>query len=218
VRRRGRDPEEERLTARRALADETHGLPRDHVRLVVARSLAVVAQAAVLVEREAEVVVGAGVDAAVPVVPADRDLARVALAVLVEVLADQGGVVARTLQPDRQRLALVAEGVVAPVREVVPRHSVVVRVLPGEERGPRRAAERVVHVAVRERRARAPDQLAHLGHDAHVGRALVVGGHDNDVGPLGRGRARGEREQDAEREEQALHEATAIRATVENEQ
>ena len=95
-----------------------------------------------------------------------------------------GGVVAGLLEPYRERVGRVERLVAALLVLVVREHPVVVRVLPGQERRARRAAERKRGEAVRERRALAAELLIGLTHEAHRVRGLVVGHHDDDVGAL----------------------------------
>src|SRR6185312_10675422 len=96
---------------------------------------------AVLVQRVVVVAVRRGVDGAVPLAPARRDLERVSPSVAVQVLAEMDGVVTGPLQPDGERVRPV-ELLEAALRQRVPAHAVVVRVLPREKRGARRTAER----------------------------------------------------------------------------
>ena len=127
----------------------------EHVLLEIGRTrLAVGDQRAVLVEL---VVVDAlGAAAARPRTtrssPAGRRSGRCApVAVAVQVLADVDRPVAGRLQPDRQRAGVVEPGEAAVGRPVA-EHAVVVRVLAGVERRPRRAAQRPVGEVVGERR------------------------------------------------------------------
>ena len=142
----------------------------------------------VLVQRVAVEEVGRRVDRRVPLAPAGRHLGGVADPVLVQELADVHGPVARPLEPDRQPVALV-EPAVAAVRRAVADHAVVVRVLPGEQRRARRAAERVRDEGAFEGGALRGERAPHAAHHAHRLERLVVGHHDHDVGPLGRCRA-----------------------------
>jgi len=70
---------------------------------------------------------------------------------------------------------------------------VVVRVLPGEQRRPRRAAQRVGHEEAVERRALLAEQPPRAGHRAHRREVLIVGDHDDHVRALCRDRGRSER-------------------------
>ena len=116
--------------------------------------------------------------------------------VLVEVLAEQGAVVAVGLQPGRQRLGLPA---LVPPEEpaggvVVAAHAVVVGVLAGQDARPRRAARRLLDVVAVERRALVGDQPPGLGHPAEQLLVEVVRHDHDDVGLRGRGgRCRGSR-------------------------
>ncbi len=175
--------EEERLVLVCGGANRPLGEPAVDVGRVVVGLAAVGAQLAVVVQRVAVVVVGARVDAAVPIAPARGDLERVGLAVLVQVLADVDRPVAGPLQPDRNRLCPVELGVAAQ-RCVVPDHAVVVRVLAAEEGRARRAAEREVDDRLLEAGAVAGDQLAGLRHRRHRAEVLVVGHHDDHVRAL----------------------------------
>ena len=144
-------------------------------------AVAVIADGAVLVDGPVEVVVGGEVDQAVPVVPAGRHQLRVAPAVLVQVLADERGLIAGVLEPDRQRVVLALEAVEAATGgEEVPLHPVVVRVLAGQERGPGGAADRVGGEGVGEGGA-GPLQAPEVGHQLGVAKGLVVGHDDEHV-------------------------------------
>ena len=104
-------------------------------------------EATVEVHHEVVVVVGRDVEQAAPDVEALGHLAvRVLGAVAVQPLADQGGAVARLLQPPRQRVGAALHAVPA-VRVEVARDAVVVRVLAGDERRPGRTAERKESIA-----------------------------------------------------------------------
>ena len=95
-----------------------------------------------------------------------------------------GSHVAGALHPGRQDVALALEQCVA---GVVEQHAVVVRVLTGDERGPRGAAERRRDHSVGERRAFLPQQLQCSRHRLRIHRlqGLIVG-HDQDhVRPRG---------------------------------
>ena len=156
----------------------------------------VAAQRPVLVDRVAVVAIRRGIDRAVPVVPPGRHLRwRREPPVPVEELAHLHRAIAGGLKPERQPVRLV-EARVSARRRTVSQHTVVVRVLPGVERGPRRAAERVTHKTARERDALVAQQLLGLGHDPHRCQRLVVGLEDHDVA-LGV-RRRGEQEKEHE--------------------
>ena len=132
--------------------------------------------------------------------------------VAVQPLADQRRAVARVLQPRRQGVAAALHAVPA-IGIEVPGDAVVVGVLAGDERGPRRAAERKRVDRVCEGGSLRRQQLPGLRHQREVGRGHVVGHHDEDVGPLalarigrprlrrggeagGRGNGQGERDAD----------------------
>ena len=128
---------------------------RQHIVLEVGLAVAVAGELAVVVERCSRRPSGRRErPRATPTSPADGRLVRV----VVQVLADQRGVVAGALEPHREVVVGVQrlEAREAAVRRLVAPHAVVVGVLAGQERGPRRAAEREVDEAVRERRPWAP--------------------------------------------------------------
>ena len=212
VRREVREVEEEGRARGRAVPDGGHRLPREDVRLVVRLVGRVVDEAAVLVQREADVRERAPArrpDGRAPVAPARRDLGAAALVlpVAVQVLADEGRVVPGLLEPDRQRVRVV-EPHVAAERRPVPADAVVVRVLPRQQRRARRAAERVRREARVEAHALPDEQPVDVRHVAQRVRRLVVGLDDDDVRPVvdllhdggRRVRPRGEREQTGDRE------------------
>src|SRR5207247_10157349 len=97
-------------------------------------------QRAALVERVVVVAVRRRIDGTVPLAPARRDLRRVLAAVAVEELAEVHGVVAAALEPDGQRVRLIA-CVIPALRWRVAADAVVMRVLAGQKRRARRAAE-----------------------------------------------------------------------------
>ena len=109
----------------------------------------------------------------VELVPADRDV--VVARVLVEVLADEAGVVALLLQPGTERVLLP----VLPHLEVsVVLHAGRVRVLAGEDR-------RAGWAAVRRRREPVPEddgeRRAHGGNDLHGVGPLVVDDDEEEI-------------------------------------
>ena len=168
-------------------ADEALRLLGEDVGAVVLLGVRVLAQDAVLVQRVVEVL-GARGGEHVPVVPALGHVARhgpvlVGLGVPVLELADVGGLVPGALEPERQVVVAVklVEDAVAAVRGDVGEHVVVVRVLAGEDRRPRRAAEREVVVEALHRHALALQLLADDLHHPHRAGLLVVGEQDDDV-------------------------------------
>ena len=152
VRRDGRHREEERRAGRPPV-DEVDRVVGDDVGLVVGRLRSEPLHRAVPVHEVAVGPVGPAVEQPVPLGPPGRDLLRVIGAVTVEVLPDVAGGVAGRPQPHRERVRVVQAPVPAVRRRPVAVHAVVVHVLAGEEGRPRRAAEREVHEAVRERGA-----------------------------------------------------------------
>ena len=117
---------------------------------------------------------------ATPTSPAGRG----GRAIAVQVLADQAGVVARTVKPDGQvvvRMQGVEAGEAAGGRRVA-ENAVVVLVLAGEESGARGAAERVVDEAALERRPTVADQRVDAVHHPHRFDRLVIGLDHDDVG------------------------------------
>ena len=196
-------PEEEGSVVSGVVRDDLAAQVAEHVGLVATRlevELAVVVERGVEEAVRAAVLVGevrprAAVDGAAPVRPARRDVRRRGRraavrrrlgAVPVEVLAEEDGVVADLLQPDRKSVG-VLEHLEAPWLRVRP-HLVVVGVEAGEERRPRRAAERVGREAVLEGDARVGEQCPGLGHVDELVLAHVVHGDHDDVGLSGRER------------------------------
>ena len=173
--------EHERLVRRGGRGDERRGPGREHVGQVVVRCVPVIAHFAVLVERVVELPVT--VARHIPSVPARRD--RVGGGVAVEVLAHQRGAVAGLLQRHRERLRLVAVGVVGLVPAVVTgvgEYPVVVGVLAGEDRRTRRAAQRIDDVVMRERQPGLL-QRKHVRHVADQVPGQVVGEDEDEVRP-----------------------------------
>src|SRR5439155_12501953 len=123
----------------------------------------------------------------VPLAPAGGKLRRVLTAVAVEELAEVHGVVAAALEPDGKRVGLV-ERLVAALGWRVSAHAVVVRVLPGQKRRTRRAAERERIEVVVERHALVPDQALDVRQHLHLSERLVVGLENEDVRSLRRWR------------------------------
>ena len=189
VRRRVAEREEERVRRLRALADEALCLRREDVGGVVLLRLAELDQAAVLVQGVAEVL-RARRGQHTPVVPASGNVDRqrsvlIGLGVLVEELADVARAVAGGLEPEREVVVAVklVEDAVAAVGRLVGEHLVIVRVLAGEKRRSRGAAEREVVVEALHGHALALHLLVHRLHDPHRRGLLVVGEQDDDVGP-----------------------------------
>ncbi len=126
--------------------------------------------------------------------PAGRDGRQVVRAadVLVEVLAEEAGLVAAVVQAHREGAELVVvggEGVVAAEQRAVEGglagvgvDAGLVGVLAGQRHRARGAAERVDDVAVRVRRA-AGHQLLGVGHGAEQVHARVVHEHQHDARP-----------------------------------
>ena len=183
--------EEERLAARR-VGDEVRRLLAQHVGGVLIDPVAVeLGRAPVgrVAHRQRVVVVPlrAGLVGAErqrgPVVPARRHVRDVRHGVLVEVLAEQPGVVAAVVQPGRQRGALFGlERGEATVRRPVRVHVGAVRVLPGQDRRPAGAARGVDHEGVGEVDALIDQVALDGGHVDHLVPALVVGQDQDDVG------------------------------------
>ncbi len=176
VRRHVRGPDEERLRVRRPLLDQ----PLDLVVHVVDVVEPVVVPRLPVPVHLVELVVVLADDGRVEPVPS-----RLAPAMgpeAVEVLARERRAVSGPVEPYRQRPV----GLQRRIGEaaLVGLHAVVLRVLAGEDRRPRRAAQRVRRQRVRERHARAAQQLAGLGHPVQVARGHVVGADQDDVGPL----------------------------------
>ena len=171
-----REVEEQPLVGRRAV-EELHRPLRQHVGGVVGRVGAVLAAVA-----EPVVVVGAR-----PVrrtergeaVPSRRGVAlRRPVGEGVEVLADQAGAVAARRQRGREGAVLVAVLVEPPPatgRPGVGPHAGVVREPAGQQRRPRRAAQRGRHHRVAERGAAVDQQPLHLRHPGQGAGRLVVG-------------------------------------------
>ena len=163
----GRDEghrQEEGSVLGRVSPDEGDALPRQHIGLVVARVLdqrpSVGAGALVLVDLVAPHAIGGVVHQAVPLGPARRVVGGPLEPVAVEVLPDVRRHVAGPVEPDRQVLVGVESQDAAAALRIEAEHVVVVRVLPGEVGGTRRAAERVRDKRACERDAGVADQPA----------------------------------------------------------
>jgi hypothetical protein len=179
--------EEERLLGRR---HELARLACEHVGRVVGDSRPVVDEPSVLVER---VVVVALLGYRVhrhPGRPAGRHVVVAVDGVVVEVLADQGGVVTRIVQPDDKVRPLVEMRIA--VRPEILDHTGRVRVLAREQRGSRGAALRRRDKGVRERDPVRSEQPLHVRHPRVAVPALVVGQDHDEVQPV-RSRSRAAR-------------------------
>ena len=161
-------------------------------------------EAAVDVHHIVVVIVGGDIEQPAPDVEALGNLTvRVERAVAVEPLSDQGGGVARPLQPGRQRVAAPLHPVPAIWVEVAA-DAVVMCVLTRDEGRASGATEREGVDRVGEARAPRRQQTPDVRHQRHVARRHVVGHHDEDVRPPvlargGRASLRGGR-QDQKRE------------------
>ena len=189
MRRECRDLHHERLLLPHRSVDEVDALAIEDIGQIILRLVAVPHDVPILVERV--VVFGVTVSGDVPLAPSG--LYRVLRLVSVQILAHHRGPIARGLQRRREGGVLVAlrvERLVAAVVTLVGEDPGVVRVLPGEHRRPRRAAQRVRHVVVRERHSPLPHLLdvRHVGEQVH---RQVVGQHEHDVRPAGLVRRRG---------------------------
>ena len=187
VRREGPHVQHERGPLRDRFVREADPLAREHVRQVVLRAEAVAHDAHRAREAVAEALVAVAGDCPVGpprrhVRPAERG-ADARRRVLVEVLAHQRRAVADALQVRRVGVLLQAVGVEreeAAVGAGVAEDPGVVRVLAGEDRRARRAAQRVRHEVVREARA-APLQAPHVRHVGQQVARQVVGQDEDDV-------------------------------------
>jgi hypothetical protein len=201
----GRHHQEERaIGLGRRLADELHGLPREHVGVVVLGLAAVRDDPPVLVHL---VVVVPGVlegrELDLPIVPPRRDvLGRRVARVVVQVLAEQAGPVAGgvELHGHRVRLGPPAKRGEPAVRPGVVEHAVVVGVAAAEDGRPRRRAQGGGRVGPGEARAGIGHERAEVGKAGRGVGVEVVGDDEHDVGAgrlrggdggRGRGRDRG---------------------------
>jgi hypothetical protein len=175
------DIEEEGRSGLRRSADLRHRDVGEHVGLVERPLLGVRLLLAVLEERVAVVLVRRRIDCAEPVLPAGRRDDRRPRAVPVQVLADVDSVVARACECCDECRVLVLERLVAAERWAVAVDAVVLRVLAGEVRRARRAAQRERHDVLCERRALLRDEVVHMGHHAQRLDRLVVRHHRDDV-------------------------------------
>ena len=183
VRREGRDLQHEGLGRRHRTVDERHRLGREHIGQIVAGLVAVVVDRPVLVE----VIVEPGIPVAAdgPFAPARRRLVDRLIAV--EVLAEEAGPIAGLLQSHSIGLRLVAVPVErgnAAVIAAVGEHPVVVRILTGQERRSRWAAQRINDVEPRHRRA-GPLHGEHVRHEPHEVPRQVIDQHEDDVRAAG---------------------------------
>ena len=109
---------------------------------------------------------------------------RVERPVVVQPLADQGRVVAGLVEPDREDVLGVAQGLIAAaVALLVVDHAVVVGVLAGDPGGARGAAEGEGDDAAGEAGAAVDQQPVDLRHHPQRGERLVVGADQDDVRP-----------------------------------
>ena len=156
----------------------------EHVGRVVRRLVPVVDEVAVVVDRVVVVLLHRDAVHDLPVVPARRDgVVDVGVGVGVEVLADERRLVAGVVHPDPEVVRRVLEGREA-VRPEVLQESRVMRVLAGEDAGPRRPTEGRRHVRVGEGHPVVGEQLLDVLHDRRPVRALVVAQDQDDVEPL----------------------------------
>ena len=188
VRRKGRELEEERLAHGGRPVDEMRAAAGDHVGEIVPRSVAEVVDRPVDVELVAELAIAPPGD--VPLRPSgghcrtgDGGAAR-ALQIAVDVLAHHRRAVPGALESDVERAVLVAvvvERLEAAEGACVGEDARVVRELPGEDRGARRAAQRVGDEVVVERHPVGLQRL-HLRHVRQQVHRQIVGEHEDDVG------------------------------------
>ena len=125
---------------------------------------------------------------AVPFVPARWDVGRVVRRVPVQVLAEEGGLVAGFLQANGDEVLLVPLGdelLKAPIRRLIAQYVVVVIVQTGEEGSPGGAAHRVADEGLLEGGALIGQQGDYLGHLLSRNEVQVVGEDEDDVGPTG---------------------------------
>src|SRR5215211_3103146 len=125
----------------------------------------------------------------VPFVPPCRNVVTSDVAVAVEVLAEQGRLVTCVVEPGGERGSLssqLVEGLVTTHRGSVAPDQVVVRVLPGQDRGPGWAAERVGDEGVIEGQAlvgNVPFERRYLRDRRDV---QVVRKYEDDIGTVRR--------------------------------
>ena len=179
--------EEERIVGRGAAVNEGCAASCEHVGQVSMPAVPEMTNRPVDVERV--VVFRVAVAGHVPLVPAGRNVrvghaaARGALEVAVEVLAHHRCAVARLLQGDVEALLLLASSVEDGHTAVGPdvgEHPGVVGKGPGEDRGARRAAQRVRDEVVAKAHALALEGLD-VGHEAQQVKREVVGEDEHDV-------------------------------------
>ena len=138
-------------------------------------------QPAVRVHHEVVVVVGRHVEQPAPGAEAGRDLpVGVQRSVAVQPLPDKRGPVAVGLQPGGQGVGAIRHAIPA-VGVEVPCDSVVVGVLAGDERRPRRAAEGERVDRIGELRPLVHEQLPDVWHELQVAGRHVIGHDDEDV-------------------------------------
>ena len=179
-----RELEIERLVRRRGGVDELNALGGDHVGEIVRRLVSVVLEGAVFVQRVVEL--GIAPAGHVPFAPARRDVGvghGRGLHVAVQVLAHHRRLVAGALERGSERVLLLAaevEQVKAAVRTRVLEDAGVVREVAGQDRRPRRAAQRVRDEVVVERETVALHRL-HVRHVREQVHRQVVGEDEHDV-------------------------------------
>ncbi len=182
VRRREGVVQEERGVGRDCVTDEGLGLLLEHVGDVVLERSAAVVEQLPTGGRHPVVVVGTRVRGE-PLVPARRDVGILAAQISVEVLADHGRAVALLLEVHRDRV-LVVERLEAAVGAAVVPDARGVAVVTGQDRGPRRTAQRVRHERVGEGGGVPRDELlvdARGERGRHHVEALIVRHQDHDV-------------------------------------
>ena len=178
-----REPQEERMPSAGLGADEAGGVAREDVRRVVTGVGAEVAKHAVVAHPVA--VVALGLRLREPGLEAGGGSRALGAVVVVQVLADHRGAIARAREPDREGVGFVAERRVA---GMVREHAARVGIVTGEEAGAIRAAEGRRGNAVDELGPGADDPAEGLGHVAGLEAVLrlVVGEDDEEVGPARR--------------------------------
>src|SRR5918997_1919236 len=128
------------------------------------------------------------VQLAVPLIPTGRDVGRITGWIAVEVLAEEGGLVATLLQACSDRILLqplVAKLLEAPIGGLVALYAAGVGVEAGEDGGPRGAAQRLAGEGSLEGGALLGQQGAQVGHLLSGGVVQIVGENEDHVGPVG---------------------------------
>ena len=106
------------------------------------------------------------------------------LGVAIEVLADEGGAVAGVVEPGGHGRLLVAEAVEGRESAIladIAEDTVIVRVLPTQDRGARGTAERRRDEGVGEREPLRGEERLHVGHAGNRPGIEIVGHDDDDV-------------------------------------